>query len=511
MQAKARTEPYEYFDPVFDGSHEVPIDTEYNLPDYCADVQRILKCRVEPEISSYLTTDNGITCDGVCDIRILYLDAKGEGIKCCDFTKDFSATIPIKETEERAIAAVKAGLQHVNCRAMNARRIDLHITISLNAYAVVQKIDRITTGIEDLTIEKRTESVYTSQAVNAVCHQFAVEEYIPLKNGKPPIENILRKGIDCRIVDSKISDESLNINGSADISFLYNSFADGITPEKMSATVEFSQDIDCSGADSECISDLKIVCGESSIQPKEDNMGECTGVTVFMKIFVVALIYRSKEIEVISDAYSVSKPVELNYAQNNFMQIYDEKSDMLKDKCSVVVSGEEIQQVIDIWSEQAEVTSYCDKNKLNHRVRCTVCILFTNANGRIMYTEKPFDFTHSFDLENENVKKCNSLSNTDIWEYRISDKNTVEISLETSIRSILYSRFAAKQLVSAEIDEDAPTIPKASKLLVYYAFEGERLWDIAKEHKALISDIRAQNEILEDTISKSGPIIMSAN
>ena len=37
MQAKIKTEPYEYFDPVFDGSYEVPIDTEYNLPDYCAD------------------------------------------------------------------------------------------------------------------------------------------------------------------------------------------------------------------------------------------------------------------------------------------------------------------------------------------------------------------------------------------------------------------------------------------------------------------------------------------
>ena len=73
MQAKIKTEPYEYFDPVFDGSYEVPIDTEYNLPDYCADIQKILKCRVLPEISSYLISEDTLTCDGVCDIFLLPL------------------------------------------------------------------------------------------------------------------------------------------------------------------------------------------------------------------------------------------------------------------------------------------------------------------------------------------------------------------------------------------------------------------------------------------------------
>ena len=508
MQAKVRTEPYEYFDPVFEGSHEVPIDTEYNLPDYCGDIQRILKCRVEPEISSYITSEDGIICDGVCDIRILYLDAQGDGVKCCDFTKDFSTTIGIKATEERAVAYVKASVQHINCRAMNARRVDLHIAVSMEAYAVVQKTEEITTGIEDLTIEKRTETIQTSQAVNAVCHQFAIEEYIPLKNGKPPIENILRKGVNCRILDSRLTDETLEVTGTADISFLYNSFTDGTTAEIMKSSLEFSQSIDCSGADSDCVCDLKLVCGESSIQPKEDNMGECTGVSAFVKLFIVAFIYKSKEIEIIDDAYSIGKPVELNYTQSNFMQVFDTKTDTLKDKCEVIVSGEEIQGIIDIWSEQDEVNSYCDKGKLNHRVKCNICILFTNAQGRIMYTEKPFDFTHSSELDNDSVKKCNTMSSTDIWEYRITDKNTVEVSLETPINSMLYGRFATKQLVSAEMDEEAPNNRSNSGLLVYYAAQGEKLWDIAKHHRALISDIRSQNEIVEDNITKSGPIII---
>lgn len=40
MQAQRKTQPYEYFDFTFDGASEVPMDTEYTLPDYCADIQK---------------------------------------------------------------------------------------------------------------------------------------------------------------------------------------------------------------------------------------------------------------------------------------------------------------------------------------------------------------------------------------------------------------------------------------------------------------------------------------
>lgn len=507
MQAKTRTEPYEYFEPVFDGSHEIPIDTEYNLPDYCADVQKILKCRVVPEVSSYIVGEDSITCDGICDIRIMYLDAKGEGIKCCDFTKEFSTTINTKSSEEKAIASIKANVSHMTCRAVSARRIDLHIAVNLEVYAVVQKHEMITTEIEDDTIEKRRETISASQAVNAVCHQFTIEEYIPLKNGKPPIENILRKEVKSRQLDCRLSDDRIDITGSLDVAFLYNSFVDGTAAEKMSATVDYNQSIDCQGIDDDCICDARIICGESSIQPKEDSMGECTGVSVFIRLFVIVQIYKNTEIDIIDDAYSVAKPVELNYSQTGFMQIQSKKADTLKNKCQMNTGGEEIQKIIDIWIEDADTKSYCDKGKLNHRTKYNICLLYFNAQGKIMYTEKQFDFTQSDDVEDERIKKCNSNSVSEIWEFRITDKSTVEVTVETNVVSILYSRFTTKQLKSALTDDSAPEVSSGSKFTIYYASEGESLWEIAKSHKALINDICTQNDIYEEKIQKSGPIM----
>ena len=115
MQVKQKTQPYDTFDPVFDGSFEVPIDTEYNLPDYCPDIQKVLKCRVVPELSSYGVSEDTLRCEGVCDIRVLYLDAKGETLRCCDFTKEFSAAIKVKirPGEGRGLGAGLGGAHHL--------------------------------------------------------------------------------------------------------------------------------------------------------------------------------------------------------------------------------------------------------------------------------------------------------------------------------------------------------------------------------------------------------------
>ena len=38
---------------LFDGCQEQPLDLDVSLPDYCPDIQRILKCQVVPCISTH--------------------------------------------------------------------------------------------------------------------------------------------------------------------------------------------------------------------------------------------------------------------------------------------------------------------------------------------------------------------------------------------------------------------------------------------------------------------------
>ena len=506
MQAQIKTAPYEYFDPVFDGHYEAPVDIEYNLPDYCPDIQKILKCRAVPEVSSYLIAGDTLTCDGVCDVRVLYLDGKGDSVRCCEFTKDFTASIKLKTAEEKAVASVEASMAHMTCRAVSARRVDLHAAVSLNILAVVQRRERITCSLEDETIEKRGESFSAHQAVNALCHQFTIEDALPVKNGKPPIESILRREVSCRVIESRVSEERLTVNGAVDISFLYS--AANAAAEKLTASIDFSQIIDCAGASEDCVCDIRAITGESSLQPREDDVGENSSVSVVVTVFLIAFLYKPCEVEIINDAYSVKAPLELRYAQSAFTQVHGMTSQSLKKKSSLTVSDGEIQRVLDLWCEQVTVQAACEKAKLNYRVKYTVCMLYESSQGRILYTEKQFDFNASAELENQLAKKAETTWRADLWEFRIADRNTVEVSVEVTASSLLLSLNNVKYLTSAGVDENGESFTVKPRILVYYASQGEKLWDIAKSHHALLGDIRSQNELFDDIVPEARPIII---
>lgn len=507
MQAKQKAQPYDTFDPVFDGSYEVPIDTEYNLPDYCPDIQKVLKCKVVPEISSYGVSDDTLRCEGICDIRVLYLDMKGDNLRCCDFTKEFSASIKVKSSQGQAVACVRAGVEHLTCRAVNARRLDLHLAVGLKAQAVVQRQEQITCGLEGEGIERLNQQLAASQAVNALSHSFTVEDRLPLKNGKPPVESILRKEVTCRATSCKLAQGQLSISGRADISFLYLSSVDG-SPEKMTSSLEFDQVIECAGANEDCLCDLRVVAGESSLQPREDDVGECTSVDVSIKVFVTAFLYQPCQVEMVKDAYSVRSPLELRMAQTSLLTIQEVYSEVLKKKCTLTSTEEEIQKVVDLWCEQEHVQSSCGDGKITYRVRYTVCMLYRGASGRLLYLEKSFDHTFTTEMEGLQATRTDTFSLTDLWEYRIVDKNSVEASVETWVSTLLYSRENIAYVASAAMDDTAAPYPHQPQLLVYYASAGESLWNIAKSHRTLLSDLREQNDLYDDTSPDARPLIL---
>lgn len=237
-------------------------------------------------------------------------------------------------------------------------------------------------------------------------------------------------------------------------------------------------------------------------------MGEYTSVDVSLKVFLTAFLYQPCEVELVSDAFSTQAPMDLRFAQSSLLAVQEVYSEVLKKKCTLTATEEEIQKVVDLWCEQEGVQSTCGEGKLSYRVRYTLCLLYRGTSGRLLYLEKSFEGTFATELEGAFAQRSDSVSLTGLWEYRIADKNTVEASVETWVSSLLYSRESVSYLSSAGMGENAQPYPHQPQLLVYYASPGERLWDIAKSHRALLSDLQEQNDLYEDTLPDARPLII---
>ena len=106
-------------DLVYDGTKEVPIDLDFSLPDYCPDIQKILKCRVSPEIFSRNISGDRLNIEGSAKIRVLYINCDNNNIRSCENNIPFSCSIDIKNTPENYLDIISTKLEYVNCRAIS--------------------------------------------------------------------------------------------------------------------------------------------------------------------------------------------------------------------------------------------------------------------------------------------------------------------------------------------------------------------------------------------------------
>ena len=114
MRLETGNQFYDGFEQLVEVNHECPVDTEYSLPDYCADIQKILKCIVTPQVHTSAVVGDTLTAEGVVDIHVLYLDAKGECVRGFDTKKEFAFTVRLNGSAEGAAVKIRQAVPHIN-------------------------------------------------------------------------------------------------------------------------------------------------------------------------------------------------------------------------------------------------------------------------------------------------------------------------------------------------------------------------------------------------------------
>lgn len=504
MRLETGNLPYDGFEQVMETTHEHPLDLEYSLPDYCADIQKILKCIVTPEVSSAAVLGDSLTVDGTADIRVLYLDAKGAAVRGFDARKEFTWTLRITGGAEGAAAAVRPFVQHMNCRAVNARRVDLHITLG---FAVsVQAVRRLalTESLSEPAVETRAESVDVTCAVGMFSHTFILEENAQLQPGRPPVESVLRRSVRWQIESVQVSEGQAAVSGKACLEVLYRPFSDEIPPEKFFADLPFSETVDCAGVDETATAEAGIMGGECIVQPREDNVGEYTVFNIYLKPCLRLRFTKPGSVRTVFDAYATEGALTAKYKPVSLEHEETQPPRRIPVKGNLTVPENDLERVIDLWCEPLSVTSFTEKENAALRGKFTACMLYQNREGRCGYTERMLDFTDAHPAE-EN-RKYGVTGEITAVRFAILDAGTVECSADVTVNERVRTVSAVRTLESADLDPSVPCPGCAAA--VYYASRGENIWDIAKRYSARVSAVKSHNNCTEDVLPEDRPMII---
>lgn len=483
---------------IFNGCVEQGIESDIILADYCPDVVRILKCVVQPKIESAAAEGSRITIDGIACVKIFYLTEQKK-IHCHPFSVPFQKNIELKESYSGCVVNVFPKVDYANCRAVSSRRIDFKGALSLQVKAVCCCKEEMVCEAQEMGVQLRRETCRCNQLVGQASSRFTIQETLELGYGKPSLQTLL----DCRsaalVTDFKPIGGKVITKGELHLQFTY------YCPENklqfMEYSLPISQICDVEGVteDSDCQVTYEVIsCG---VQPQPTPDGEVRSLELECVVKCTIQAHRREETIHISDCYSTQYECTSSTkhtAAANLVRMVEESRSF---KESITVP-DTVSAVGDLWCSLEDVQTEQVMDKMKLSVKLNICLLaYDNEDNPEL-----FDRTEELTYEIEAGAAVEGLLFLPVVQavdssYSIQGSDRMEIRCDLLIQGCIYQMEQRLLLKGVDVDTDRPKETKGrSPLTIYYADQGESVWEIAKRYNTVPDSILEENELHQDVL-----------
>ena len=427
---------------IFDETSEQTVDSDFGLPDYCPDILKILKCRIEPHIDSKNIIADRIEIEGTAVVRIIYVDAIKMAVRCTEQSFPYSISGNLKSAPDNAVIQTDIKVSYLNCRALSPRRLNIHGVI-------------------------RSDAVITKG------------EYTP----------VLGK---------------LMYKGELLVKLLYLTDLDNGKTDSMEYAIPFSQVIDLGGITDDSKLAVRADVMSQNITLRTE-IGFDDPLPVFTaKISLTAFSYSPAEMTIISDCYSTMYNTKKETDDISLPQTLGTIRESITEKTNIDLTDNTASKVIDVWCEtSAAVLSekdgkHCICGKYN------ICLLARDSDDSIFCTERTVEYSHVISTPESAGKLTAFLDSSCISAgYRICSDKRIEVRAEIFVTGELYGSRTEKCITSLTSDENSPRANTSGTVVLYFADKGESVWDIAGHYCTSADKILSENDLENDVLTES--------
>lgn len=493
---------------VYNQAVEQSVDTDFTLPDYCSNIQRVLKCITTPVIVSKSINGNQSIIDGIVEFCFIYVDENNLINSYC-YSYPFNKTIDITESVTNPVFSSKIKVDYMNIRAVSERRVEIHgaVGISLQIYEKSKK--NIVSDIDSNCVFQKTGSINAVNFVASADKHILIEDDIEIGQGKPEIKNIVKKSAEVFVTECKIISNKVIIKGNLNLKILYCP-----KPEDKLQCFEtfmpFSQVTELNGITDECKCDTFVEVLSLDINLKSGLSGECRTMSVMAKLMLNVNAYCDNNVPVVFDAFSNKYNLLLQKEEVTFKRIVTKVNE--NHLCNKVLEFSEnsISFVVDVWGDTYISSVKCEGNKAFVNGTVNVSVLAYDNDSMPVLFDRGIDFKYSFSFEEtKGMFTCVPKIKTVNISYNLLDYNKIEIRAELNVNAKIYDTQKVNLITKIELNEEINSKrTQDSALILYFANSGEEIWDIAKKYNASPKEVCEINETEEGALQENKVLLI---
>lgn len=489
-----KTETVKSFLKKFDETKEQTVEFDVVLPDYYPEVNQILKCTVVPATESVTSAGDKLSVSGNARATVVFSGAGGE-IRVFEMSQKYTKVLQRDTLSDGDKCFVSQDTTQLNYRATAPRRLEIRASVAVGVSAYGVRNCEIVSDFEDCGIEQRCESFNSFELTGAEKITFEITDTVKLPDGTgSEFEQIGASG-EVFVRETKVIKNKVMLKGSCTADFVTVS-SDG-NVRRFTEEIPFTEIREVYGADENCTCAVSVSLKSVRIAAKSGNEASFTAeaeavVFAFSKCTHTAAVdafslkcdceTRSENAHVIKETVSVDTTVGASLETDTYdpsaAEILAAFTDGVRFGCSRSEGG----------------------NKLNGT--CVFNAIVKNTSGAIFTVSRTAAF------------EC-ALPDGDDYFLSVSP-SSIGAELLSSGKIAFSASFGVKGFAVAGEDRTFVTDcavseqthdARKSGIAVYYANAGENLWDIAKENRCRVCDIKELNGIESDVTADARAVI----
>ncbi len=505
MDCKYTTQSVRTSKTIFRQTLEHPFDTEVTLPDYCPDIHRVLKCRINAKIAQRSAEGGRVNLDGIISLNLIYVD-KDSSVRSFDMQTPFSKNADIISQEGEMSVTAICRTDFCNCRAVNERAIEVHGAISIAVSVDCCTETKILTDIDHPTVFQM-RSTAPSFSPSGRCEKYLLlNDEVSLPDRCPAIRNILRYDMSAVIKDKKIVGSKVVVKGELIMNVLY--FGEETADcESFSETVPFSQVMEISGINDGCtvLTDAEVISAE--LMPRTGMSGDMRVVSLSVKMYLTCSAFCDGEVPYLLDAYSTKYAMQVESEEVCFQKVTNTLSEPCHLKYTLDIPVSDGVKIVDMWSNPTILSTATEQDCVIVKGNIQFCIIARDKSGESSYYERTYDFESRYELKlpQKFEIKCSAKV---LGCLGIINGSSADVNAELNITIDVIEQTLASVLCSAEFGDEYQRRCSPSSVVVYFAADGERVWDIARRYNTSPDAIASTNAIRSDKVDGNKTLVI---
>ena len=510
------------------------------LPDYCDDINRIIRVDVKPVIKNKYANRDTARLNGIVSVSVVYISDPHKQLRTFTFSSDFDHSLDMQGLMSDHRLSVSMEIGEVNCRLLNPRKMTLRLEFGINVKSSEAKMNfgrsMGISSFEDVDLHnlsaintvndpsELTSSVGLNESegiqveklkrVFEICDTLSgdgearIEDNIEISG--PAANEVIYHDVCAVVEEVKAFDGKAAIKFTAEVKLLYSSLEDRNEYIKITKSIAGTHIVNIDALDEDYQCTAKMILSSFKSEINTDEYGDNKIISVDFTLQAEVAAFKNDETEIVVDAYApkfensvhnetaklsrfkgihrdtqkIEDSIELEDALLSMVEVMDVTGIIVVN--SVTVGGENGTSSVNVESS-AELSIMVRGNGEAREIQEIACSI--PIKSEIKADDRVID--GNADVSGQIIA---------IEAFIEAGKLTVNATVihECAVFENEVCNMARALVIDTEL---VKTSKKDIQMTIYYPNRTETLWSVAKRYDSQVSKIMKYNKLESSNIA----------